>query len=131
MGYEEYDRIINSLRITQEYKSKDTDFLITINPKHEYDLLINEKLSGGQKSRLILWTRGYNVDILNKEIIILDEPCPDVDFDGYIDNLKRFYNKYKHCTIFLVGHLCDCKRKALAINFDTELWIEDGLIKMK
>ena len=20
------------------------------------------------------------------------------------------YNKYKHCTIFLVGHLCDCKK---------------------
>ena len=78
-----------------------------------------------------MWTRGYNVDILNKEIIILDEPCPDVDFDGYIDNLKRFYNKYKHCTIFLVGHLCDCKRNSLAIHFDTELWIENGFITIK
>ena len=94
-----------------------------------HDMLINEKLSGGQKSRLILWTRGYNVDQNHKEIIILDEPCPDVDFDGYVDNLKRFYKKYQHCAILLIGHLCDCKRKSLEINFNLELWIEDGIIK--
>lgn len=129
---EEYERIIDSIRGEKDVGSnKDTDLLIRIDTDHvhEYDLLINEKLSGGQKSRLILWTRGYNVDTSHKEIIILDEPCPDVDFDGYIDNLKRFYKKYNHCTIFLIGHLCDCKRKSLDIKFDTELWIEDGIIK--
>ncbi len=129
---EEYARIFDSFRVNSDKESSnDKDFLITIDITHDYDLLINEKLSGGQKSRLILWTRGYNVDTAHKEIIILDEPCPDVDFDGYIDNLKRFYNKYKHCTIFLVGHLCECKKKALNINFDTELWIENGIIRMK
>ena len=114
----------------KEKEPTETDLLITIDSIHEYDLLINEQLSGGQKSRLILWTRGYNVDQNQKDIIILDEPCPDVDFDGYIDNLKRFYKKYDHCAIFLIGHLCECKRKSLGIKFDTELWIENGLIKI-
>lgn len=129
-GEEEYERIIDSIKNhRKEIESNETDLLITIDPIHEYDLLINEKLSGGQKSRLILWTRGYNIDQSHKEIIILDEPCPDVDFDGYIDNLKRFYQKYQHCSIFLIGHLCECKRKSLNIKFDMELWIENGLIK--
>ena len=128
-GQKEYERIIDSIKSKKELDTNsESDLLITIDQIHEYDLLINEKLSGGQKSRLILWTRGYNVDQNNKEIIILDEPCPDVDFDGYIDNLKRFYQKYNHCAIFLIGHLCDCKRKSLGIKFDLELWIEDGII---
>lgn len=128
-GEKEYERIIESIKNKKESETNsESDLLITIDQIHEYDLLINEKLSGGQKSRLILWTRGYNVDQNTKEIIILDEPCPDVDFDGYIDNLKRFYQKYNHCAIFLIGHLCDCKRKSLEIKFDLELWIEDGII---
>ena len=130
---EEYDRIIDSIKENKSVNNSDeNEHLINIDESiHPYDMLINEKLSGGQKSRLILWTRGYNVDTSKKEIIILDEPCPDVDFDSYIDNLKRFYEKYEHCAIFLIGHLCECKRKALNINFDTELWIEDGLISLK
>ena len=127
---DEYDRIIDSIKLNKDDDiSTETDTLINIDTfEHPYDMLINEKLSGGQKSRLILWSRGYNVDTYKKEIIILDEPCPDVDFDSYIDNIKRFYNKYNDCTIFLIGHLCDCKREALDIKFDTELWIENGII---
>jgi ABC-type bacteriocin/lantibiotic exporter with double-glycine peptidase domain len=130
---EEYNRIIDSIKESKTINNEnEDDHLINIDePIDPYDMLINEKLSGGQKSRLILWTRGYNVDTTKKEIIILDEPCPDVDFDSYIDNLKRFYKKYEHCTIFLIGHLCECKRKSLNINFDTELWIENGIISIK
>lgn len=126
---DEYDRIIDSIKNNKTNNNSESELLITIDPIHEYDLLINEKLSGGQKSRLILWTRGYNTDKSNKEIIILDEPCPDVDFNNYVDNLNRFYLKYSKYTIFLVSHLCECKKKALKINFDIELWIENGLIK--
>ena len=129
-GEKEYERIIDSIRKKELETSLETDLLINIDSIHEYDLLINEKLSGGQKSRLILWTRGYNVDQGGKEIIILDEPCPDVDFDGYIDNLKRFYKKYNNCAIFLIGHLCDCKRKSLEIKFNMELFIKDGIISL-
>lgn len=116
-GYIEYDRILASL------KKSNNDYIT-----HPYDLYINDILSGGQKSRLILWTRGYNVDILNKEIIVLDEPCPDVDFTTYIDTMRCFYKKYNHCAIIFIGHLCDCKRKALGITFETEIFIEKGII---
>ena len=99
----------------------------SIKDTHIYDLSMNERLSGGQKSRLILWTRGYIVETLQKEIIVLDEPCPDVDFDNYIDNITRFYNKYNYCTIIMIAHLCECKRKAINADklFNLELWIEN------
>jgi ABC-type multidrug transport system fused ATPase/permease subunit len=106
---------------------------INVKDTHIYDLSINERLSGGQKSRLILWTRGYIVETLQKEIIVLDEPCPDVDYDNYIDNITRFYNKYNHCTIIMIAHLCECRRKAINADklFNLEIWIENGIISKR
>ena len=127
---DELDRISTSI-----LNSNNDDINININIKdtHIYDLSINERLSGGQKSRLILWTRGYIVETLQKEIIVLDEPCPDVDFDNYIDNITRFYNKYKHCTIIMIAHLCECRRKAINADklFNLEIWIENGIISKR
>jgi ABC-type Mn2+/Zn2+ transport system ATPase subunit len=123
---DELDRISTSILNSNndDINTKDT---------HIYDLSINERLSGGQKSRLILWTRGYIVETLQKEIIVLDEPCPDVDFDNYIDNITRFYNKYNQCTIIMIAHLCECRRKAINADklFNLEIWIENGIISKR
>jgi ABC-type Mn2+/Zn2+ transport system ATPase subunit len=147
----EYDRILDSIKKSNiKITNSDTDDSSNGNTStadsssqliqmdmvsdayvNVFDMPINDILSGGQKSRLILWTRGHIVDTMQKEIIILDEPCPDVDFTGYIDNIKRFYAQYARCMIIMVGHMCDCKRKALEITFDTELWIADGVISKK
>jgi ABC-type Mn2+/Zn2+ transport system ATPase subunit len=118
---EEHDRIIAQIKS----KNPDADEHI-----HPYDMYIHEALSGGQKSRLILWNRGYIADKTNREIIILDEPIVDVDFDKYIQQLKRFFSIYSKNMIFMVGHLCDCKRAAMNVEtlFNMEIYINDGLI---
>jgi ABC-type transport system involved in cytochrome bd biosynthesis fused ATPase/permease subunit len=118
---EEYERIITQI------KSKNPD---VSEQTHPYDMYIHEALSGGQKSRLILWNRGYIADKTNREIIILDEPIVDVDFDKYIQQLNEFFKCYNNKMIFMVGHLCDCKRDALNVNkiFNMEIYINNGLI---
>lgn len=121
----DYERIMATI-----IKASENYSTISMN-NHPFDLPINEKLSGGQKSRLIFWTRGYVADYYSKECIILDEPMPDVDFDGYIDNITRFFTKYSNQIIIMVGHLCECKRikmKNNGVHFDMELWVENGVI---
>jgi ABC-type multidrug transport system fused ATPase/permease subunit len=125
----ETDRILENICKSFSKKS----FVDLENPINVFDMPIDEKLSGGEKSRLLLWTRGYVADTMNKEIIILDEPCPDIDFDSYIQQIKSFYEKYKSRTIIMIAHLCDCKRIALDADslFNLEFWIQDGVIRQK
>jgi ABC-type multidrug transport system fused ATPase/permease subunit len=126
---DEYQRIYNQLSETKKME-EDSCF---INVRHPFENEIGNKLSGGQTSRMILWQRGYDANINNKQIIVLDEPCPDVDFDTYIETITKFFNRYQDKLIIMIGHLCDCKRKALNADdlFDTELWIEKGEIKRR
>lgn len=123
-GCEEHDRIIASI------KSKNQD---VGNDVHPYDMYIRETLSGGQKNRLILWRIAYNVDQNNLDIIILDEPINDVDFDKYIQQLKAFFTRYTDKIIFMVAHLCNCKRTALNADtmFNMEIYVNNGLISLK
>jgi len=92
---------------------------------------ISEKISGGQKSRLILTLRGYETDIKNKGIIVLDEPCPDVDHDTYIEVMNTFFNHYNKCTIIMIGHLCMCKKASLNIKWTQEFTVCDGIVTKK
>ena len=45
------------------------------------DMDINEKISGDKKSMLVLTTREYEVHLMNKYIIVMDEPYPEIYFD--------------------------------------------------
>ena len=121
-GEKEHDRIITSI------KSKNSEVEDNMHP---YDMPIREVLSGGQKNRLILWRIAYNVDQNNLDIIILDEPINDVDFDKYIQQLNAFFTRYSDKIIFMVGHLCNCKRTSLDIKFDMEIYVNNGLISRK
>ena len=53
-------------------------FLTNITKEHKlhvpYDAQLNEILSGGQKSRLCLATRCYEIEKFGKKIFVLDEP---------------------------------------------------------
>jgi ABC-type Mn2+/Zn2+ transport system ATPase subunit len=100
----------------------------SLTPKNPYDMEINEKISGGQKSRLILTLRGYEIDLKNKGIIVLDEPCPDVDHDTYTEVMNTFFNCYHRCTIIMIGHLCACKKASLKINWTQEYTVNNGLV---
>lgn len=121
---DEHNRILQSIHESNENKHDSSIF----SNSHNYDLPINEKLSGGQKSRLIFWQRGYICDTLNKEIIILDEPMPDVDNESYVDNIQRFFKMYNDKTIIMVAHPCECKKKILYPLMNIKLSIKNGMI---
>lgn len=125
-----YDDIISSIDENEkdEVEENDEFVMIKMHKNHPFDKPLNEILSGGEKSRLILWTRGYEVDKKGKSIIILDEPCPDVDHDTYLDTLNTFFDRYQGCMIIMIGHLCDCKRKGLNIKWDMEIKVENNIV---
>lgn len=127
-----YDNIITAI---DEYESKNNKQKIEIISMdtnnthiHPYDKPLNEILSGGEKSRLILVTRGYEIDKFNKTILVLDEPCPDVDHDTYIEIMNKFFEKYNRCMIIMIAHLCKCKRSDLKINWNIEIEVRDGIV---
>lgn len=93
-----------------------------------YDIELNEKISGGQKSRLILATRSYNADKNNKSIIVLDEPCPDVDHDTYTSVLNTFFANHMDKIIIMIGHLCECRKSSLNIKWTQEFNVDSGII---
>ena len=122
-SYDELDLLKNNL-----INQKNEDIIDVNLNKSPYDMAINEKISGGQKSRLLLTLKGYEADINKKGIIVLDEPCPDVDDDTYINIINLFFENYKHCTIIMCCHLCPCKKSKLKIQWDQKYSINKGLI---
>jgi len=118
--------VVESKDVVIDIVSKDV--VIDVDSKdiiHDYDLPINEVLSGGQKSRILLWLQAYH----DKEIIVLDEPCPDVDHETYEDHVKRFFHENHNKSILMVAHPCECKKKFLFPLFKQLVKVEDGLIK--
>lgn len=105
-----------------------SDDVNTNGETNAYDIELNERISGGQKSRIILTLRGYEADMANKSIIVLDEPCPDVDHDTYTKNMNRFFDCYKNHTIIMIAHLCKCKKDSLNIAWSQEYVVNNGLV---
>lgn len=133
-GYK-YEGILNSIKDgnknDQPRISDNVDLMEKggiVGKKHPFDMSINECLSGGEKSRLLLWSRGYEVDANNKRIIILDEPCPDVDHDTYITTMNDFFDTYSHCMVIMIAHLCPCKKSSLNIHWDLEIRVENNVV---
>lgn len=96
-----------------------------VNP---YDVEILERLCGGQKSRLCLATRVYEMIIHNKQILILDEPDQGVDADTAIWMLNNIFKRFTDRTIIMITHMCSCNISKLDIHWDTELVVANGVI---
>ncbi|ARF10734.1 ABC transporter [Hokovirus HKV1] len=123
----EYQGIIANIK-AKAVDSNDYECPVIVG--HEYDLPINETLSGGQKSRLILWSRCYQLDQLDKQILILDEPIPDVDYNNYLYNIQSIFKKYDNKMIIMIAHLHEQTKKDLNIDWNKFINIENGLIKL-
>jgi len=117
--------------IGTESKSNESDIIINLDPKHPFDCELDEKFSGGQWSRLILATRCYDVSKNDKQIFILDEPTSDSDPETSVRILKHIFEKYDHCSIILITHMCECQRKQLGVKWDLELTVSDGIVSKK
>jgi len=94
-----------------------------------FDIDINERLSGGEKTRLALATRIYQMLIKqNKSILILDEPEQGSDPEVAIQIIKNIFELFEEKTIIMISHICDCNLAKLNIKWDTKLRIHDGII---
>jgi ABC-type transport system involved in cytochrome bd biosynthesis fused ATPase/permease subunit len=97
---------------------------------HVFDTHLNDRISGGQKSRLILAMRSYEIDIKKKDIVILDEPEQGSDSDTIIWVLNQFFTRYHDKTIIMVSHMCKCQLNQLQIAWDYKINIDNGHIRL-
>jgi len=118
---EDLDNIFSNLSLD---KKKDNS--IIDNP---LDIDINERLSGGEKTRIALSTRIYQmISKKNKEILILDEPEQGLDPEVAIRVINNIFEKFIDKTIIMITHICDCNIARLDIQFDYKLKVDKGVI---
>jgi ABC-type multidrug transport system fused ATPase/permease subunit len=93
-----------------------------------FDEPIRERLSGGEKSRLILAAIAYWTITLKQSFIVLDEPMLDVDFATYVKILQWFFKLFHDKTIVYIAHLDPYKKRLLGIQWDRKLKVVNGYI---
>jgi ABC-type transport system involved in cytochrome bd biosynthesis fused ATPase/permease subunit len=93
------------------------------------DVDIAERISGGEKTRLALATRIYQILTKpNKQILILDEPEQGSDPEVAIKVIGNIFKMFKSKTIIMISHICECQLNILDINWDHKLSISQGII---
>lgn len=97
-------------------------------PKSLYDCELDEKISGGQKNRLILATRLYEISKFKKQILIMDEPEQGSDPCTTIQVLKNIFKKYSNYTIIMVSHMSKDQLDSTGIIWDYKLRVEKGQV---
>jgi ABC-type transport system involved in cytochrome bd biosynthesis fused ATPase/permease subunit len=93
--------------------------------KGDLDAAMENKLSGGQKTRLLLARALYRAHHRNSSLLILDEPdkgLPAETTVSIIDNIIKWYQSKG--ILFLTLHT----ERAHLLNFDQVLHIEEGTI---
>ena len=88
-----------------------------------------KKYSGGQKSRLCLATRCYEIEKFNKQILIMDEPEQGSDSDTIVKVINNICAKYNKCTIIMITHMCNCQLKLVSVNWNLKLKVENGSVQ--
>jgi ABC-type transport system involved in cytochrome bd biosynthesis fused ATPase/permease subunit len=94
--------------------------------KSNLDEPMENKLSGGQKTRLLLARALYRAHHRNSSLLILDEPdkgLPAETTVSIIANIMKWYQSKG--ILFLTLHT----ERAHSLNFDQVLHIEDGTIR--
>lgn len=112
----ELDLILGSLSKKENYE------------KHPFDVELDEILSGGQKSRLCLATRCYELEKFEKKILIMDEPEQGSDPRTAVTVIQKIFDKYTHCTIIMISHMCGCQLEKLQVDWNLELEVKDGTV---
>ena len=101
---------------------------------------INNEISGGQKSRLLIAAKLYQLQITGKNMLILDEPEQGSDPPVAYQMLKNISDHYtkttmdpkqRPVTIVIISHLEKILDEAhTGIHFDHVFRVADGLITM-
>ena len=122
-------RILHNISSNNNTKTN-TDDYISINISTDpLDININERLSGGEKSRLALASRVYQMlTKQNKSILILDEPEQGTDPEVAIQIINNIFELFKDKTIIMISHICDCNLAQLNIKWNKKIRIHEGVI---
>lgn len=126
---EELEKLLLALLKKRE-KNDDQD-IENQNISSPFDIDIQEILSGGQKSRLCLATRVYELKKKNKQILIMDEPEQGSDPETAVWVLQNIFREFTDKTIIMTSHMCECQLNNLNVQWNYQLIIGDGLIKNK
>jgi len=97
-------------------------------PTHPFDIELQEIPSGGQKSRLCLATRLYELKKYGKEILILDEPEQGSDPSTSVEIINHIFKKYNDKSIIMISHMCVCQLKQINVNWDLQLGVKNGIV---
>lgn len=120
---------VHDLTETINNSNDDAHINVIITQKNVYDIEIDERISGGQKSRLALATRIYRLLKENKRILILDEPEQGLDPKlayQVIHNILELC-KEKNITIITISHLESINQK---YNWDKQITIQNGFVSL-
>lgn len=102
--------------------------LCCISEFDNYDSNIDERISGGQRTRLYLAIRIHALILKKSQILILDEPEQGLGNEIAKQVLCNIFNAFPNTTIMVITHLCECIIDTLA-DWDLILHMNNGMIK--
>lgn len=92
------------------------------------DTEINERFSGGMKSRLCAATRIYEIEKYNKQIFIMDEIEQGSDYENTTYMMTNIFNGYPKLSIVMITHMYPAQLSDMGLKFDLLLNIKHGRI---
>lgn len=110
-----------------KYKKNDVELNDIVEPivdeKHSFDILINDRCSGGEKARLALATKIYAVIKKDAKWFILDEPDQMSDPSVAYKFMNNILHEFPEMTIILITHLRELKD---GFHWDKRINIDRG-----
>jgi ABC-type transport system involved in cytochrome bd biosynthesis fused ATPase/permease subunit len=92
------------------------------------DTEINERFSGGMKSRLCAATRVYEIEKYGKRIFIMDEIEQGSDYESTAYMLRNIFNGYPKISIIMITHMYPTQLIDLGLSFDVKLLVKHGKV---
>ena len=129
----ELEQIFENITREEIVTKKESEYiLLPIEPKNPFEVNIEEKISGGQKTRILAAMIAHEVYSKNAQVLILDEPeqgCGEL----IVPILKQLFSVLpqvcgKVC-IFLVTHMHPLLVQELNEKWDIRMYIENGTVK--
>lgn len=92
------------------------------------DAEINERFSGGMKSRLCAATRVYEIEKCGKRIFIMDEIEQGSDYESTAFMLRNIFDGYPKISIIMITHMYPTQLADLGLSFDVKLLVKYGRV---
>lgn len=92
------------------------------------DTEINERFSGGMKSRLCAATRIYEIERCGKQIFIMDEIEQGSDYENTSYMMDNIFNGYPNLSIVMITHMYPAQLSDMGLKFDLRLTVRHGKI---